>query len=51
MTDFALLMIYMGVFTVLCMIATFALLVITFIFYKRDKGKLSFRQFAKRWKA
>lgn len=50
MTELALLMIYMGAFCLMYMIAAFMLFVITFAYYKKSEGKLSFWQFAKRWK-
>ena len=51
MTDVALLLVYMGAFGLMYMLAAFILFIITFAYYKKSKGKLSFWQFAKRWKA
>lgn len=48
--DIFVLMACVGLFPMLFIIGNFILMALTFMIYKRDKGKLNFWQFAKRWK-
>lgn len=47
--DICILMLYVGGFSILLFIGNLIFMVIAFVLYKRDNGKLNFWQFAKRW--
>lgn len=51
MVEASLLMIYTGGFCLLLAVSEMLFMLLCFIIYKKDKGKLSFWQYVKRWNA
>ena len=47
--DICIFMLYMGVFSMLICIGNLISMIISFVVYKRNNGRLNFWQFAKRW--